>query len=154
MHQQKTEDAKQEARSGVKGHVPPPESGVVVADFAQKQGREHKADGGQLQFRWNVDAETSLKQNREKGNGNDHAGQKGGEPALTNYGKYGLGQEYQLQGNGDSLVGNSNAHAQEVPDFVTLTLSHYAGFQAPRVGCRSPDWFRITGRSFSGRPHR
>ncbi len=110
-----------------------------------KQGREHKADGRQLQSRWNVNAETPLKQNREKGNGNDHAGQEGSEPALADYSKHRLGQEYQLQGNGDSLVGNSNAHAQEVPDFVTLTLSHHAGFQAPRDGCHGSDWCRITG---------
>src|SRR5690554_2202057 len=110
IDQQKTENAEQEARHGVQGHVPPPETVVVVVYLAQKQGRKYKADCGQLQLRRDMNAKTALKQNRQQSDQDDHAGQKAGEPALAQNGQYGLQQQNQLQRYGDALMGDTNPH--------------------------------------------
>src|SRR5690554_1942270 len=99
----------------MQNHIPPPEAAVVIPDLSQKQRGKDKTNGGQLKLRRDMNAEASFNQHRKKRDDDDHAGQESGEPALAKHGKNRLGQQDQLQNDGNSLMGNSEAHVRQVP---------------------------------------
>ena len=73
--------------------VPPPEANVIIAHFAQKQGREHEQDRDDLHFGRNLDRQLLLQQFRSERSDHHCEDEKHVHPALFG------NQEHELDGH-------------------------------------------------------